>query len=151
MSRFWCASFPLFSGIDLLHCGTIQSAISLAALQGCKMTAHPEVEFFSARDRQIASEAESRRKTLPRKKLRLMLYAELAAFDIFALIAGPLLASEIVYLLGFRSGNFLASAAVLLVFLGSGIARGAYSHNAISSALTSVRKGLIALANAVFI
>lgn len=115
------------------------------------MTAHPEVEFFSTRDQQGNSGRVSAGKALPRKTLRLMLYAELAAFDIFALIVGPLLATEALVLLGFAPGNFLASAAVLLVYLGNGVARGAYSNQAISSAVASVRSGLIALANAVFI
>lgn len=111
------------------------------------MTVHPEQEYFLP----TPYETNGGQRPIPRKSMRLALYAELFALDVFALVAGPYLATWLMSLLGYTTANLFPSGAVLLVYLVNGAARGAYSRMAISNAIEAVRSGMVSLLTAVFI
>lgn len=111
------------------------------------MVIHQQLDTF---ERAITN-ATSRTLTLPKRTLRLALYAELLALDMVALIAGQLIASQALSALDFPASDFYASAAVSIIYLVRALTKDAYSIQAISSPLASIRSSTTSFITAVLI
>lgn len=146
MNAFVSAGYCFNSAVQMLHRNSLDGRLGLRQ-QGAYVTVHPEQNYFLS----APYEADAGQSHIPRKSMRLVLYAELVAVDLFALVAGPLLAMWALVMMGSPPADFFPSAAVTVVYLVNGTARGAYSRQAISNAIDAVRSGVISLLTAVFI
>ena len=80
-----------------------------------------------------------RRSALSKKTLRLKLYVELFALDMFLLMAAPFLCNIAATAMGLASSNFYTSTAILLVYAVLSMLRGGYAIETLGSSVCAVR------------
>ncbi|MCW1431472.1 exopolysaccharide biosynthesis polyprenyl glycosylphosphotransferase [Novosphingobium sp. JCM 18896] len=88
---------------------------------------------------------------LSKKTLRLKLYIELFALDMFLLIAAPLVPNIVATVAGLPPSNFYSSTAIFLIYAILSMLRGGYSIETLGSSLCAVRDGLISLSMSLLI